>query len=54
MSEQVAKRTLKLVTAVQRAIKAADWEPDDAQRALRELRDVYQSIVREAKEDDDE
>jgi hypothetical protein len=31
-------------SAILRAVKAADWEPGDAQRALQELRDDYDPL----------
>lgn len=41
--------TDRLLNAVERAIKCADWEPGDAQRALQELRDTYEAIRNEVK-----
>ena len=37
-------RAERLQELVERAIRAADWEPGDAQRALQDLRDGYQRV----------
>lgn len=43
MSE-VKNILISLIRSVETAIEAADWEPGDAQRALRELRDKYNKL----------
>lgn len=36
----------ELTSMIEDAIKAADWEPGDAQRSLRKLRDEYDKASR--------
>ncbi len=42
MTREVYIRELE--AAIERAIIAADWEPGDAQRSLRELRDRWRQL----------
>lgn len=39
-SAETFREVERLRAAIRRAVEAADWEPGDAQRALRELRDT--------------
>lgn len=46
------KKVGELSTMVEIAIRAADWEPGDAQRALQQLRDDYDRASRRWRTED--